>query len=98
MKRNILHTAIDLLSRREHSILEIKQKLRIRDYPQQEIENVIERLIKDDYLSEERYADSLFRQRLNKGYGWRFISNELSLKGVNDNIIRELLKNYQIDW
>jgi regulatory protein len=40
----------------------------------------------------------LFGTRLNKGYGWLYISNELAQKGVCDSIIVELNKNQQIDW
>ncbi|MBA6301267.1 RecX family transcriptional regulator [Colwellia sp. MB3u-22] len=40
----------------------------------------------------------MFGNRLNKGYGWLYISNELAQKGVCDSIIVELNKKPQIGW
>ena len=59
---------------------------------------VLEYLIEKNYLSEQRFVESLFRTRINKGYGWRFIKSELAEKGVCSSIIIELNKNQQIDW
>ena len=55
-------------------------------------------LVEENYLSEERFADSVFRSRVNKGYGWRYIKNELSQKGVSGEIVQKMLRNQQIDW
>jgi len=98
LNKAILHCAVDLLSRREHSYKEIMQKLKLREHDEDEIIPVLEYLITKDYLSEERFAECLFRTRMNKGYGWRSIKSELSQKGVCSSIIVELNKNQQIDW
>jgi len=98
LDKTILHCAVDLLSRREHSYKELLQKLKLRDHCEEAITPVLEYLIEKDYLSEERFAESLVRNRMNKGYGWRFIKNELAQKGVCSSIILEQNKNQQIDW
>ena len=36
--------------------------------------------------------------RVNRGFGWFYIKNELNLKGVCVTIINELNKNHEIDW
>jgi regulatory protein len=98
LNKAILHCAVDLLSRREHSYKELLQKLKLREHSESEIIPVLEYLIEKNYLSEERFAESLFRTRMNKGYGWRFIKSELAQKGVCSSITCQLNKNQQIDW
>lgn len=98
MKKEILHKAIDLLSRREHSAKELQQKMQNKKFIAEDISPVIQYLIEKDYLSDIRFAESVFRVRVDKGYGWLYIKNELNQKGVSSNIINELDKNEEIDW
>ncbi len=98
MNKSILHKSIDLLSRREHSTKELQQKLLQRQFVEDEIEPVISYLIANDYLSDERYAESMYRVRVNKGYGKRFIESELAQKGVNRTIINLVAENQELDW
>jgi len=98
MNKEILHRAIALLSRREHSATELSNKLCQRGYEYDEVNPVILSLIEQDYISDERYADCVLRSRVNKGYGWRFVQNELSQKGVSSSIAQKVVKNHQIDW
>lgn len=98
MNKTILHTAVDLLSRREHSIKELKNKLLLRDYPSEDFDEVINYLLEKNYLSNERFADSVIRQRINKGYGWRFIENELKQKGLDTPTILLVKQAHQVDW
>jgi regulatory protein len=98
LKKEVLHRAIDLLSRREHSHQELFQKLINKTFVSEDIQPVLEYLIKKDYLSDERFADSLLRGRVAKGYGWLYIQNELKQKGVSSQIINQLNKNDEIDW
>lgn len=98
MNKAILHTAVDLLSRREHSIKELKNKLLLRDYPSEDFDEVIEYLLEKNYLSNERFASSVIRQRINKGYGWRFIENELKQKGLDSPTILLAKQEQSVDW
>lgn len=98
MNKAILHKGIDLLSRREHSELELRNKLRLREFIDDEITIVIDYLVENDYLSESRFADSVYRTRLNKGYGKRFIENELAQKGVSSTDIYSAAQALDINW
>ena len=98
LKKDVLHRAVDLLSRREHSYLELFQKLKNKDFMSDDIHPVLDYLIEKDYLSDERFAECLLRGRVAKGYGWLYIKNELKQKGVNTQIISQLNKNDEIDW
>ena len=98
MNKDIVHCAVGLLARREHSHKEIFQKLLKREFSPDDIDPVIHYLIEKNYLSDERFADCIFRSRVNKGYGWHYIQNELQHKGVSTFIINQLYKNSEIDW
>tara|TARA_R110001592_G_scaffold70313_2_gene215540 strand:- start:2841 stop:3395 length:555 start_codon:yes stop_codon:yes gene_type:complete len=97
-KQTALHCGVGLLARREHSEYELRQKLSFREFPADEIDSVIERLLEKDYLSDTRFAHSTCRYRASRGYGWRYIANELKQKGVCLIIVQQLQKNCEIDW
>lgn len=97
-KQTALHCGVGLLARREHSEFELRQKLHTREFEADDIELAIERLLEKDYLSDTRFAQSTCRYRANRGYGWRYIANELNQKGVCSTIIQQLQKNCEIDW
>ena len=98
LNKKILHKAIDLLSRREHSVQELRQKLLLRDFDLIEITPVMDYLLAEDYISDARYAESVFRTRVNKGYGCQYIQAELAQKGVQQSIINDTVNHHEIDW
>jgi len=79
--------AMRLLSRREHSRLELRVKLRRRRYAEEIIESVIDQLIIDNLLSEERFARALVVTRTERGYGPIRIAHDLRESGVGAELI-----------
>jgi len=71
------HCAVSLLERREHSKLDLLQKLSLRDFSSTDIDTAIETIAKKYYLSDERFAACRCRYQLNRGYDWLYIANEL---------------------
>ena len=72
---------MDLLARREHGSVELKTKLtkrfRKRDCEPDLVEHVIQQLIEEGLLSDERFAASRVRQLAGRGYGPSRIRNDL---------------------
>ncbi len=87
---------MDFLSRREHSSREIFKKLSPRVESKELLEEEIEKLKADGLLSDERFAESYFQSRKNRGYGPLRIRNELKQRGVGDQIFYSL--SNEIDW
>ena len=87
---------MDFLSRREHSSKEIFQKLSSRVESKELLEEEIEKLKIDGLLSDERFAESYFQSRKNRGYGPLRIRNELKQRGVGDQIFSQL--SDEIEW
>lgn len=91
-------TAVRLLSRRDHSILELRRKLKLREFPEEEIETALEDLIKRDYLSDERFSESYIHMRKQKGFGPLRIAAELNQRGVDERDYLVFLQPDNDSW
>ena len=89
----IYNKALDILSRREHSVLELNQKLQKKFDTEYDIKETISRLKKNNLLNDYRFSESYVVFRKRKGFGPIKISNELKSKGVAEVIIFEVLDN-----
>lgn len=96
--KDTYHAAQGLLARREHSSLELQQKLIRKDHDTNDVLVVIERLKEQGFQSDERYAESCFRSRAKKGYGPNFIRQYLQQRGISDSLAYDIEKNSDIDW
>jgi regulatory protein len=79
--------ALKLLSGREHSRLELARKLYRRGYPAADVDAVLDRLMAEGLLSEERLLAAYVAERLEKGFGPLRIRAELQAKGLSDAAI-----------
>lgn len=96
--QDIRHAAMDLLARREHSRMELKQKLRKRFDDQQLIDEQLDQLSEENLQSDSRYAASFLRQRLSRGHGPMRIRQEMRQKGISDSEIESAMTEEQPDW
>ena len=90
--------AMELLARREHSRLELRQKLLQRGYPPELIDPALERLIEERLLDEDRYAELYACARADKGYGPLRIARELRERGVPDERVTATLAALEDNW
>ncbi len=93
--RRAYNKAIDLISRREHSRKEIITKLSQRGYGEV-ADEVADRLEEKGYLDDERFAN-MYAQELKsrRSFGKRRISQELYMKGIDRDIIYDVLENLE---
>ena len=96
--KSIRNTAMNLLARREHSANELIQKLKQRDFEQNEILRAIEELQADNLQSDARFAESFINQRVNAGYGPIRIRHELRQKGVAEELVDAILEHFDGKW
>ena len=90
--------AVKLLSRREHSALEIRNKLTEREFEAAEIEQAISELIEGGWLSDERFTEAYIRMRQLKGFGPIRIVMELNERGVKDSVIDHFMQADDESW
>ena len=87
---------MDFLSRREHSSREILKKMSNRVESKEMLLDSIKELVDDGLLSDERFAESYFQSRKNKGYGPLRIRNELKQRGIGDQLFFSL--SNEVNW
>ena len=93
----IYNKSLDLLSRREHSVFELIQKLKKRYGPNKLINDVIIRLQESNLLDDQRFAEAYIKVRARKGFGPRRIDAELQQRKVSETIINQELSMIE-DW
>ena len=91
MNKDAYKSALKMLTRREHSCFELRQKLLKQDYLHDEIDEVLEALKQAGFQSDRRYVEMLIRARQNQGYGPVRIQHELSEKGVDSTLYSDLI-------
>ncbi len=94
----VLHKAVSLLARREHSRQELRHKLAARDYSDKEIEQALQRLVEKGLQSDRRFAESYAQSRFECGYGPLKIAMQLEQRGIDVMQIEEILSSREFDW
>lgn len=98
MSRSIIEIAVNLLARREHSSLEIRQKLKQRHFDDEDIESAITQLQTNNLLSDERFTESYINMRKQRGYGPLRITQELKQRGINTELVETYLDRNDPYW
>ncbi|ENM5768756.1 recombination regulator RecX [Vibrio mimicus] len=91
-------SALQLLSRRDHSEYELQQKLALKGHQTEVIGEVVKYCLELGYLSDVRYAASQARQMVHKGYGEQRLRQQLKEKRVAEDVIEQVLAEQTIDW
>lgn len=92
-ERKVINAALNILSYRQRSIKELREKLKEKGYDSLFIEKAIDYCSEQNYLNDEEFSISYIKdkQYLNK-LGSKRIKYELINKGVSKDIIDEVLQ------
>ncbi len=91
----IKEKALDLLSRRPHSSRELKTKLIKKGFDPVQIDSVIRELKEKRYLNDFEFAKLLAEEKIGKKKkGLNLVKKALIEKGIDRNIIDEILNSY----
>lgn len=69
---------VKIISARDYSEHKLREKLRERKYPQDEIESAISEIKSKGYLREEVYAEARIKAFMHKGYSPNYIRQKLA--------------------
>ncbi len=95
--KKALNKCADLLSRRDHSVKEMKMKLQ-RTVDSKSAQKAIDRYIEAGYLDDERFCRSLVEYLINnKKYSENHIRQECYKRGISSDIINNVLEDFYID-
>lgn len=96
--RTPLQQAVGLLQRREHSQSELRRKLKQRGAEAADIDAALDRLADSGLQDQQRFADSLVRQRITAGYGPHYIRAQLATHRLDDATIEAAIAAAAPDW
>lgn len=84
--------------RREHSRKELARKLSAKGVEREEADLVLEKLSRQDFQNDERFASALARSRASAGYGPVRIQAELATHGLGREAIAAAIESCERDW
>jgi regulatory protein len=90
--------AVRLLSRREHSVQELKRKLLGRGYLAERVDRVVDQLAEKRLVSDTRFASSYVRHHAARGQGPIRIRAELRQQSLDEPLIQGELGAAEVDW
>jgi regulatory protein len=96
--QHIYSQSVRYLSHREHSTLELKQKLLLKTDLIDTVNLVIEELIEINYLNDRRFSEVYVRSKVNRGFGPSRIAYALKSKGISSEMATEAIQQSDIDW
>lgn len=95
--RKACSKCVDLLSRRDHSVKEMRDKL-IRTVDEDSAEKAIEKYIQLGYLDDEKFAKALSEYLFKKkNYSVTQVRQELYKRGVDREIVSEVIDDADYD-
>ncbi len=97
-RQEVLQRACDFLARREHSRKELQYKLARRCEDEALIEELLDKLADEGLQSDDRFTESFVHHRVSSGKGPLKIQQELSQRGVDQNLISIYLDSKEFDW
>ena len=87
----------DLLSRRDHSVKELKTKL-LRTVDEKNADKAIEKMLEYGYLDDEKYARNLVKYLAqSRNMSKNHIKQEMFKRGIPNEIINSVMQDYEFD-
>ena len=90
--------ALGLLVRREHSRKELGRKLSAKGVEREEADLALDKLNRQDFQNDTRFAAALARSRASAGYGPARIRAELATHGLGRDDVAAALEACDRDW
>ena len=95
--KKAVNKCYDLLSRRDHSVKELRTKL-LRTVDEVNADRAIDRMLELGYLNDEHYAEVLLKHlRDEKKMSSSFIKREMRKRGIDSEIVNNLFEENEID-
>lgn len=90
--------AMDLLARREHTRKELISKLRAREFGEDLVFQVLDKLRDEGLQSDDRFTEAYISMRMKKGLGPVRIKQELQERGIPSEQIEDFLDSRDPVW
>lgn len=90
----VKRSALRFLSIRNHSTQELSRKLLRKKFSGEIIEKVLNDLFNLGYLNDKKFAEQYFNELVGKFFGPLKIKNELIKRGIDREVVDEVLNDY----
>lgn len=95
--KKALNKCADLLSRREHSVKELKMKL-LKTVDEVSADRAIQRYLEAGYLDDEHFCESLVDYLYNtKKYSTNHVKQECYKRGIDSQIVNRIIADFDVD-
>jgi regulatory protein len=104
--RSPRHVAMDVLAYREHSRLELEEKitkklahkLEAGDISSEDICVALDELVEDGLLDDGRFAEAFINSRVRRGQGPVRIRRDLRQKGISTALLEAAFSKLEVNW
>ena len=90
--------AMRLLSQTEQTFAQLKKKLMAKGFEPDQVLEVLQDLEAQNLLSDKRFTEQYLQFRTQKGFGPLRIIQELREKGVDENLLENVIDEISPDW
>ena len=97
-REQVRNSALASLTRREHGTAELRTKLNAKFNEPELADETIEWLQGLGYLDDQRFTEAFVRSSIARGRGPIRITQELRQKGVDSNLVEQVLAEVDVDW
>ena len=84
-------SALDMLSRREHTVEELRRKLLAKGFDHDVVTGIVDDLQTRNLVSDDRFVEAFIRSRVNRGQGPVRIERDLRGRGVDELRIEQAI-------
>lgn len=88
--------AFAVLTRREYSKVDLIEKLALYAQNKEEVIELVEELARENYQSDQRFAEMLLRSQIRKGKGPNSVKTALRVKSLDQELLHEDIR--EVDW
>jgi regulatory protein len=96
--KQIKKECLRLLTRRDHSRKEIRDKLTVKGFDPKQVSLVVDELAQTNWQDDTRYAESYTRMRSHKGFGPVRIAFELRQQGITSDVVEKIVNSTIENW
>lgn len=96
--KQLRHKITRLLSKREHSVAEIVQKLSQQEFIVSDIHAVLDKFVENGIQSDARFTFHFVRNCTMKGQGLSRVKQALKVHNIDSSMLHEALDELEIDW
>ena len=97
-RTTIIAKVTQLLARREHSVVELTDKLVGKGFARESVMNIISEFSAKNIQSDYRYVESRVRNAMRRGIGPMRVNAELKQHKVNSDLFTQVENEIQPDW